>query len=70
MRIASIISSILLMIWVMLTMGVIWFDVINTVVYFKISISIGIIIFAIILISLAIKEYGNENKLKEHNYID
>ncbi len=70
MRIASIISSILLILWVILTMGVIWFDVINTIVYFKISISIAIVIVAIILVALAIREYGNEKKLEEHNYLD
>jgi membrane protein CcdC involved in cytochrome C biogenesis len=70
MRVASILSSIFLIIWVILTIGVIWFDVLNTVVYFKISISFAIVIIAIILVALAIKEYVNEKKLEEHNYLD
>ena len=70
MKIASIISSILLIIWVILTIGVLWFDVIGMIFYFKISISIGIVIIATILISLAIKEYIDEKELREHNYLD
>ncbi|SHO80505.1 hypothetical protein MNB_SV-15-1373 [hydrothermal vent metagenome] len=70
MKIASIISSILLSIWVLLTITIIWFDVISSLTYIKISITIGIIIIAIILISLAIKEYGSEKSLREHNYLD
>jgi len=70
MKIASIISSILLIIWVILTISVLWFDVIGMIFYFKISISIGIVIIATILISLAIKEYIDEKELREHNYLD
>lgn len=70
MKIATIISTILLVIWVILTMVVMWTDKLDTTLYIKLSVTIGIIVVATILIALAIKEYGSEKKLKDHNYLD
>lgn len=70
MKIATIISTILLVIWVILTMVVMWTDELDTTLYIKLSVTIGIIVVATILIALAIKEYGSEKKLKDHNYLD
>ncbi|MCO4844741.1 MAG: hypothetical protein KC427_01830 [Sulfurovum sp.] len=70
MKIASIISSVLLVVWVILTMVMMWTDVLDSTIYVKVSITLGIIVVATILIALAIKEYGSEKKLKDHNYLD
>ena len=70
MKIATIISTILLVIWVILTMVVIWTDELDPTLYIKISISIGIVVVAAILIALALRQYGSEKKLKDHNYLD
>jgi uncharacterized membrane protein len=70
MKIATIISTILLVIWVILTMIVMWTDELDTTIYVKLSVTMGIIVVATILIALAIKEYGSEKKLKDHNYLD
>ena len=70
MKIATIISTILLIIWVILTMIVMWTDELDTTLYIKISVSLGIVVIATILIALALKEYGSEKKLKDHNYLD
>lgn len=70
MKIATIISTILLVIWVILTMVVMWTDEIDTTLYIKLSISMGILVVATILIALALREYGSEKKLKDHNYLD
>ena len=70
MKIATIISTILLVIWVILTMIVMWTDELDTTLYIKLSVTLGIIVVATILIALAIKEYGSEKKLKDHNYLD
>ena len=70
MKIVSIISSLLLVIWVILTMVMMWTDVLDSEIYVKLSITLGIIVVATILIALAIKEYGSEKKLKDHNYLD
>ncbi|WP_373028334.1 hypothetical protein [Sulfurovum sp.] len=70
MKIATIISSVLLVSWVILTMVKMWSDVLDSTLYIKLSITMGIIVVATILIALAIKEYGSEKKLKDHNYLD
>jgi len=70
MKIAMIISTVLLVIWVLLTMGVMWTDAIDSSMYIKLSITMGILIVATILIALALREYGTEKKLKDHNYLD
>ncbi len=70
MKIATIISTILLVIWVILTMAVMWTDQLDTTLYIKLSVSMGIIVVAAILIALALKQYGSEKKLKDHNYLD
>jgi hypothetical protein len=47
-----------------------WTDELDTTIYVKLSVTMGIIVVATILIALAIKEYGSEKKLKDHNYLD
>ena len=70
MKIATIISTILLVIWVILTMVVMWTDELDTTLYIKLSVTMGIVVVATILIALALREYGSERKLKDHNYLD
>lgn len=70
MKIATIISTILLVIWVIMTMFMMWSDAIDGSMYVKLSITMGIVVVATILIALALKEYGSEKKLKDHNYLD
>lgn len=70
MKIATIISTILLVIWVILTMVVMWTDKLDTTLYIKLSVSMGILVVATILIALALREYGSEKKLKDHDYLD
>ena len=70
MKIATIISTVLLVIWVIMTMAMMWTDTIDGSIYVKLSITMGIVVAATILIALALKEYGSEKKLKDHNYLD
>jgi hypothetical protein len=70
MKIATIISAILLIVWVILTMIVMWTDELDTTLYVKLSTTMGIVVVSIILIALAFKEYGSEKKLKDHDYLD
>lgn len=70
MRIATIVSSLLLVLWVILTMVVMWTDALDSSLYVKLSVTMGIVIVATILIAIALREYGIEKKLKDHNYLD
>ena len=64
------ISIVLLVIWVIMTMLMMWTDALDGSMYIKLSITIGIVVVATILIALGLKEYGSEKKLKDHNYLD
>ncbi|WP_309498084.1 hypothetical protein [Sulfurovum sp.] len=70
MKIATIISTILLVIWVLLTMVMMWTDELDATLYVKLSMTMAIVVVATILIALALREYGSEKKLKDHNYLD
>ena len=70
MKIATIVSTVLLVIWVIMTMLMMWTDALDGSMYVKLSITMGIVVVATILIALALKEYGSEKKLKDHNYLD
>ena len=70
MKIATIISTVLLVIWVLLTILVIWTDILDSSMYVKLSVTMGIVVVATILIAIALREYGTEKKLKDHNYLD
>ena len=70
MKIATIISTVLLVLWVILTMLVMWTDVLDSSMYIKLSVTMGIVVVATILIAIALREYGTEKKLKDHNYLD
>ena len=70
MKIATIVSSVLLVMWVIMTMLVLWTDALDSSMYVKLSVTMGIVIVATILIAIALREYGSEKKLKDHNYLD
>jgi len=70
MKIATIISIVLLVLWIGLTMGVMWTESIDADIYIKLTITLGILIAASIVIAIALREYGSQKKLKEHNYLD
>ena len=70
MKIATIISTVLLVIWVLLTMAMMWTNSVDGEIYIKLTITMGIVVVATILIAMALREYGTEKKLKDHNYLD
>ena len=70
MKIATIISTVLLVSWVIITMVMMWTEALDSSMYIKLSITMGIVVVATILIALALREYGTEKKLKDHNYLD
>jgi hypothetical protein len=53
-----------------MTMAIMWTDSIDGDIYIKLTITMGIVVVATILIALALREYGTEKKLKDHNYLD
>jgi len=70
MKLATIISSTLLILWVILTLIVVWTNALSQTLYIKLSFTMGIIAIVSIVIALALREYATDKKLKDDNYID
>ena len=70
MKIATIVSIVLLVLWIGLTMAMMWTQSVSADMYIKLTITMGILIVASIVIAIALREYGSEKKLKDHNYLD
>ena len=70
MKIATIVSIVLLVLWIGLTMAMMWTDSVGADMYIKLTITMGILMVASIVIAIALREYGSEKKLKDHNYLD
>ena len=70
MKLATIISSTLLILWVILTLIVVWTNTLSQTLYIKLSFTMGIIAIVSIVIALALREYATDKKLKDDNYID
>jgi hypothetical protein len=51
-------------------MMMMWTEALDSAMYIKLTITMGIVVVATILIALALREYGTEKKLKDHNYLD
>ena len=70
MKTGSIICSAIAVIWVLLALFQIWFSGFSYEVFIKLSITAGLL-FAIVLgLSLVIREYLNEKKMKEDGFLD
>ena len=70
MKIAGIIISILLAIWVVLSIARVWGDIISWSNYIKVTITLGLLAVAVGVIALIIREFIKESDMKKDNYID
>jgi hypothetical protein len=70
MKIAGIIISILLAIWVVLSIARVWGDIISWSNYIKVTITLGLLAVAVGIIALIIREFIKESDMKKDNYID
>jgi uncharacterized integral membrane protein len=70
MKIAGIIISILLAIWVVLSIARVWGDLISWSNYIKVTITLGLLAVAVGIIALIIREFIKESDMKKDNYID
>lgn len=56
--------------WMLLALAQLWFDLLAIDVFIKASISAGILLLLIIIVSLVIREYLSDNDLKNKNFLD
>ena len=70
MKIAGIIISALLGVWVILSIARVWGDVISWSNYIKVTITMALLAVAVGVIALIINEFIKEKDMKKDNYID
>jgi len=70
MKLASIITVSLLVIWVLLAILDMWFDIMSWEVFIKLTITLGLLAIVALVIAIAKREYVDEKKLKNDKYID
>lgn len=62
-------SLILVAIWLIVSLGQLWFELLSPTIWFKVSCTIGGIILLLMLISITIDEIKSENEMKKENYL-
>lgn len=56
--------------WSLLAIGQLWWSWFSTDNFLKLSLTLGILVGIILLVSLALREFGVEKRLKDQDYID
>jgi hypothetical protein len=56
--------------WAVLAIVQLWLQPLSADVFLKVSITLGIVLAAIIVVTLVVKEYVSEQKLKKDGFID
>ncbi len=70
MKIAGVIVAIILFIYSILLIGQIWGDWMKWSTFIKVSITAGIVVVAIGIIALILREIFEEKTLKDNNFLD
>ena len=70
MKLASIITIGLLVIWVSMAILDMWFDIVSWDVFIKLTITLGLLAVVALIIAIAKREYVDEKELKKDKYID
>ena len=70
MRIGVISSIILVVAWVILAIAQLWLQPLSAEVFFKVSVTAGVLLGLTVLLSLVIREYLSEQKMKDDGFID
>ena len=70
MKIGVISSIIIVVAWAILAIAQLWLQPLTAEVFFKISVTAGVLLGLIVLLSLVIREYLSEQKMKDDGFID
>lgn len=63
-------ALIISIVWVILALVQLWFNLIDPEVFIKLTISAVILVIIIVIVTLVIREYLSEKKLKKDGFID
>lgn len=70
MRNASIFCLSVCGLWVLLAILDMWFDVVSTETFIKLTVTLGLVAILVLVVALVRREYVDEKKLKDDKYID
>ncbi|WP_151638824.1 hypothetical protein [Noviherbaspirillum aerium] len=56
--------------WALLAIAQIWIQPVSAQVFFKLSVTAGILIGIVLVVTLAVREYVSEKKMKDNGFID
>jgi hypothetical protein len=54
----------------LLAISQLWFDVVSADIFFKLSLTAGILVAVILLVTLGIREYLSEKEMKSKDFIN
>ncbi|RKG33993.1 hypothetical protein [Acinetobacter tianfuensis] len=67
----GVISALLITVaWALLSIMQLWLPVVSADVYWKLTVTAGILLSVIVLVTLAIREYITDKKLRKDGFID
>lgn len=70
MKIASIISGMVFVLYAILLLLQLWVEVVSWTVFVKFTITAGVLIVVTFGVALLYREYIEEKRMKDDNYID
>jgi hypothetical protein len=70
MKIGIIACLTITIFWVFLAISQLWFDVVSADIFFKLSLTAGILVAVILLVTLGIREYLSEKEMKSKDFIN
>lgn len=70
MKIASIISGVVFVLYAILLLAQLWAEVVSWTVFVKLTITAGVVIIVTFGVALLYREYIEEKSMKDDKYID
>ncbi len=70
MKYASIICIILLILWVLVAIVDMWFDIVSWAVFVKLTITLGLLMVVALAVALVKREYVQEQRMRKDKYLD
>lgn len=70
MRIGALICLLIFVAWVGMALLELWFGILSSAMFWKLTVTAGALFIVVLAISLVVREYTTEKKLKDDGYID
>jgi hypothetical protein len=70
MRTGAIICLTIFVTWVAIALLQLWFDLLNGEIFLKLTITAGALFVVVLGVTLVVREYVDEKKMKDDGYID